>query len=425
MKKLITLSFILMMISGIHSQAQTVKQVLFLGNSYTAVNDLPFMIFKAAQSTGDSLIYDSNTPGGYRLMGHASNSTSIGKIFSEEWDYVVLQAQSQEPSWGQAQMQTELFPHAKTLCDTIRDNHACSQPMFYMTWGRKNGDAMNCQYAPWVCTYEGMDSALRATYTYMAQVNHTEISPVGPVWRYIRNNHPNIELYSGDESHPSLAGSYAAACAFYTMIFKKDPTLISWKSTLAADVTDSIKMAAKLVVFDSLNYWDHTINPVSPDYAISLSHNILTVDNLNPDVDSILWNFGDGTTSDLNNDSHTYSGLGSYTLTVTAYQCGTDSTESITITVDSLVSVQEYNIDQNSVKVFPNPFSSSITIETEEEYQTLHISFISIEGKIALSENFANTSKVSLDTEMLSPGFYTVKIVRDNTHTISKKLIRK
>jgi len=71
-----------------------------------------------------------------------------------------------------------------------------------------------------------MDSALTATCTRMAQTHEAVVSPVGSVWRYLREN-TSIDLYSPDGSHPSLAGSYAAACTFYTMIFRKNPTFIT------------------------------------------------------------------------------------------------------------------------------------------------------------------------------------------------------
>ena len=59
-----------------------------------------------AMSTGDLLIFDSNTPGGFRLLIHATNTTTLNKINLNNWDYVVLQAQSQETSWSQSQMET-------------------------------------------------------------------------------------------------------------------------------------------------------------------------------------------------------------------------------------------------------------------------------------------------------------------------------
>jgi len=57
--------------------------------------------------------------------------------------------------------------------------------------------------------------ALQYNYTRAGKENDGIVSPVAKVWRYIREYYPEIELYSGDGSHPSYAGSYAAACTFY------------------------------------------------------------------------------------------------------------------------------------------------------------------------------------------------------------------
>ena len=177
--------------------AQT-KKVLFIGNSYTYYNNMPQLVADAALSVGDTLIKQSHTPGGGTLNNHANNANAMNKIKSDEWDYVVLQAQSQEPSFPLFQVESETFPYATQLCDSIRANSSCTRPMFYMTWGRENGDANNCAVWPPVCTYEGMDSLLNLRYRIMGDMNNSYVSPVGFVWNYIRNNYPQINLYAGD-----------------------------------------------------------------------------------------------------------------------------------------------------------------------------------------------------------------------------------
>jgi len=84
-------------IPGNELKAQLSYRVLFLGNSYTAVNNLPQIIHDAALSAGDTLVFDSNTPGGYQLTDHSIDVTSQNKIMAGGWDYVVIQGQSQEP----------------------------------------------------------------------------------------------------------------------------------------------------------------------------------------------------------------------------------------------------------------------------------------------------------------------------------------
>ena len=137
-----------------------------------------------------------------------------------------------------------------------------------MTWGRKNGDASNCANFPPICTYNGMDSLLRLRYMTMADDNEAQVSPVGAVWRHIRTNFSTIELYQSDLSHPSLAGSYAAACTFYTVFFQKNPELISFNGGLSDTDAANIRSSVKTVVFDDLATWNITnINPIMPNKA--------------------------------------------------------------------------------------------------------------------------------------------------------------
>ena len=141
--KIVFISVCLVFFIGITYFGQTYKFYL-LGNSYTAANDLPEKVSKIASSLGDSVFYDSNTPGGYRLLNHATNATTLAKISQEDWDYVVIQAQSQEPSWPPSQVANEVLPYAAILNDSIKSNNLCTEVVFYMTWGRKYGDQQNC-----------------------------------------------------------------------------------------------------------------------------------------------------------------------------------------------------------------------------------------------------------------------------------------
>ncbi|MBT7038289.1 MAG: hypothetical protein HN921_00480, partial [Bacteroidetes bacterium] len=52
---------ILFILPFILVQAQN-KKVLFIGNSYTAANNLPQMIVDLALSTGDAMDYQAHTP---------------------------------------------------------------------------------------------------------------------------------------------------------------------------------------------------------------------------------------------------------------------------------------------------------------------------------------------------------------------------
>jgi len=204
--------------------SQIEKQVLFIGNSYTYMNGLPELINQIAISKRNSLIYESHTPGGSTLMQHASNSNVQSLLNATEWDYIILQEQSQNPSFPPSQVASQVYPYAESLCEYIREANPCTDPVFFMTWGRENGDSQNCAAYPPICTYEGMQDRLTESYTEMAQNNESLLAPIGIAWKDLREQHPEINLYSSDGSHPSIQGSYLAACVFYAVLFDDSAT---------------------------------------------------------------------------------------------------------------------------------------------------------------------------------------------------------
>ena len=66
-----------------------------------------------------------------------------------------------------------------------------------------------------------MNARLRDAYLRIADSSLASVSPVGAAWRYIRDTQPSIQLYVGDGSHPSVAGTYLAASVFYVSLFHK------------------------------------------------------------------------------------------------------------------------------------------------------------------------------------------------------------
>lgn len=289
------------------------KNVLFIGNSYVYTNDLPTMVANMAATTNDKISCSSNTPGGCRFAQHCTNQ-SMTMIQQGGWDVVVLQEQSQYPAFPEWQVQRDVYPYAQRLVDSIYANNVCPEPMFYMTWGRKNGDALNADSFPPIGTYEGMDSLLRERYITMGKENHASVCPAGKVWHYIRHNYPKIELYSADNSHPSIAGTYAAACAFYTMIFEKDPTLVTYHNVSLDTATERIiRDVAKLVVYDSLAFWKRELPEATFTYSCEGNYRA-TFNATTEGADYWEWDFGDGTTDYGESVTHTFADSGTYNV---------------------------------------------------------------------------------------------------------------
>jgi len=306
-------------ISGYELKAQVSCRVLFLGNSYTYVNNLPQIIHDVALSVGDTLVFDSYTPGGYQLIDHSIDVNSQNKIMAGGWDYVVIQGQSEEPIMASNQFNLG----ASALHSQVKQYNPCAVTVPYMTWGRKNGDAVNCPDFPELCTYQGMDTTIRNSYLNLTANINGEVSPVSVVWNYIRQNYPGIELYQIDESHPSIAGSYAAACCFYAALFKKDPTLITFNFGLNATDASIIRNAAKTQVFDTLQLWDFKKPPIAKiQYEIGPGNNEAIFHAVNLGFnETYFWDLGDGDTSTTPYSPHSYLSDGTYTVSLTTTNC--------------------------------------------------------------------------------------------------------
>lgn len=329
-----------LMLTALPLHAQQ-TDVLFIGNSYTYVNDLPSMFRQIALSLGDTVNTTMQAPGGYTFANHSFDPATQNAIASQQWDYVVLQEQSQLG----ALPTNETFSNirATDLAYDIQASSECAYPVFFMTWGRKNGDAQNCPQYPEVCTYEGMQQALRNNYTQFALENEGYVSPVGWAWKHVRDTHPDIELYQADESHPTVSGTYLAACVFYCTLFRQSCVGASFVSTLQPDSAAILQGIASATVLDSVDTWNLN-EPGSTDARVV---------SQSSDVDTIVtfhhfgqgqhwWICSNGQTSADANPTFTFDAAGIYTFThVYIDPCGHMDTATWTIQVNA-ISIVEY-----------------------------------------------------------------------------------
>lgn len=403
--------------------AQQVKRTLFLGNSYTAYNNLPNMTRSLALSLGDTLTIDSNTPGGWRLSNHSANATSTGKITGGGWDYVVLQEQSQVPALGGTFYQ-EFATHAAILDSIVKATDSCTQTMFYMTWGRKNGDGSNCQFIPEICTYDGMQLLLRNSYLQAAGTISAPTAPVGMVWRHIRNNYPAIELYNPDESHPSVAGSYVAACTFYASMFHSSPVGASYIAGLDSLTAVQIQTAAATIVFDSLDVWRIDTVAVHADFSFATDSlgSVTLVNNSEGTVQ--IWDLGDGNTTIGDTITHNYLAADSvYNITLYVEKlCKYDTlTQSVRVLFpqDSMPTGLSTYVGI-TCQVYPNPATDWLKVEASKP---CYLKLYDSQGCLVLdrSEQFQTEYRLS-EVANMPAGIYMLRLVSTDGSSFVKRI---
>jgi PKD repeat protein len=409
---------LLLSICYLASYSQQTK-VLFIGNSYTYVNDLPQLLKNLALSFGDTIYTDQYTPGGYQFNQHAVDATTLSKIASLNWDYVVLQEQSQKPSFPPTQVQSDVYPYATILNNAIKTNSACTETVFYMTWGRKNGDASNCSFYPPLCTYEGMQQRLRESYMEMSATNLATTSPVGVAWKNFRDTYPTVELYSADESHPSLHGSYLAACVFYATLYQKSSIGSSYiPAGISANDALNIQTIATNTVLDSLDLWRINANLPVADFSYA-GNETINFTNTSINGVSYSWNFGDGNSSTLENPTNNYTSNGNFTVELITYSTDSCFSDTITKNIDVISAGINDKLNSPYFQIYPNPSTAFITIHTEVNYTSVDI--IDVTGKVVKS--FSKTMN-SINISSLKNGVYFIQVFDNSTRIKTVKWIK-
>lgn len=241
-------------------------RVLFIGNSYTHVNRLPELVRRLAESQGKNLVYEMIAPGGCTLARHLQSEEVKAALHTRGWDFVVLQEQSRAPSLASEQVCREVYPAARALDSLRRLSNPQAKTVFYMTWGRRDGDTERCASDPEICTYAGMQARLRKSYLEMAVANGAWCAPVGVAWKRVREERPDIELYQPDKSHPSLAGSYLGASVFYTLLYG-EPLVSAYTAGLDPEVARYLQRTAAETVLSNPALWN--VQPVSQPVAVT------------------------------------------------------------------------------------------------------------------------------------------------------------
>jgi hypothetical protein len=183
---------------------KTDVNLLFIGNSFTARNDLPGLIAQLAAATVKVVRHDVTSAGGASLRTHWNAGKAVKKIQNGKYDYVVLQEQSTLP-----------IKNPKRMHENVRLFHeaiqaAGAKTLLYMTWARQNAPESQ--------------QAITDAYVSIGKELGAKVVPVGLAWQHFARKYDEPVLYDRDQSHPTLAGSYLAACVFYSVLFRENPT---------------------------------------------------------------------------------------------------------------------------------------------------------------------------------------------------------
>jgi hypothetical protein len=171
-------------------------RVLFVGNSFTYVNDLPAIVAAMSRADGGPKIdYRMVAFPGFSLEDHWRQGDARRELSNATWDFVVLQ---QGPSASDDGREV-LVEYARRFGPLIRK--AGATPAFYMVWPA----AVRTQ------DFAGAEES----YRQAARVVQGVVLPAAEAWERAFRRDKSVALYGPDGLHPSLEGSYLAGLVVY------------------------------------------------------------------------------------------------------------------------------------------------------------------------------------------------------------------
>lgn len=193
--------------------------ILFIGNSYTFYNDMPKIFEQLAIRNGKDVTVHSVTKGSRKLCHYIDDqdpiTITLDTLLSEQkFDICFIQENSVLPA-------IDFDEFIRGLdCVVNKLKGRAERLLLYVTWGRKSGSKKLIEHN-W--TTESMAGLISEAYHKAADLYGAGLSPVGSRFLYITQNHPEINLYNDDLTHPSYPGSCLAALTHYHTLFGELP----------------------------------------------------------------------------------------------------------------------------------------------------------------------------------------------------------
>ena len=204
-------------------------KVLFIGNSFTYYNNglhahFRRLTFAAGLFTSKNSRARIATISGGRLPEHEGGFEHV--LGTDDWDVVVLQGHSLGPI---SEKTAEPFRRTARKFARIAREHG-TRPVFFMTWAYSDRPEMTAR----------LDEA----YTGIGRELDAAVVPVGLAFAAVTAERPEIALRTRDARHPTLAGTYLAACTFFAAFHGQSPEGLDYDAGLGEETALYLQRAA-------------------------------------------------------------------------------------------------------------------------------------------------------------------------------------
>ncbi len=159
----------------------------------------------------------------------AKNNVVFNKL-DRLFDLAIMMDCSQCPV--HPQLKSVFFEYSKKHSATVRRHGAV--PVYFMSWAYADRPEMTAELAE--------------AYTRAGNDDSVFVVPVGLAFAKSIERRPELNLYASDKRHPSMAGSYLAACTLYAALFKRSPAGLKY----GAGLDDATAKHLQTVAWDTV-----------------------------------------------------------------------------------------------------------------------------------------------------------------------------
>jgi hypothetical protein len=208
-------------------------RVLFIGNSFTYVEDVPGMLVAIARQDGDTTFRTSSVAfPDVALEDHWYEGSARRALERSKWEFVVMQ---QGPS-SQPASQQHLAFWTQQFTPLIRN--ADAKPVLYQVW-------------PHISRPQDFP-AVRQSYAGAAAVVSGVLAPAGAAWQVYMDGADAVSLYASDGLHANRLGAYLAALVIYASVSSVNaeslPDVIPGAPSIAPATVRALQAAAAQTV---------------------------------------------------------------------------------------------------------------------------------------------------------------------------------
>ena len=167
--------------------------------------------------------FKPNAVGSYSFVG--DNEVRFN-TFERPFDATMMMDCSQCPI--HPKLQSIFYEYAKKHSETLRKNG--SEPILFMSWAYSDVPVMTEQLA--------------VEYIKAGQQNNALVVPAGYAFANSVARRPDVSLIIADKRHPSLAGTYLAACTVLSSVYKINPIGSKYTAGLSPEVAKHLQTVA-------------------------------------------------------------------------------------------------------------------------------------------------------------------------------------